>query len=248
MPETCEWQSKVRVDINYLRGVYHVQLQNPYTISDSIYFLGKETGGKRRLSVQHELWGMDARPPTLFEELNAAAGKCRDAGPGIPSADEIEAVRKTDMYSLWLDHLLIGAGTPAKGTQDGIGYAIDYTAGGGLKCFFAGDKAKSALIMTGWEGRYSEWEDRWLIEPGHLFELPREMRTATSRYDLGDVDPETGFIKKTRPEGRFFAWMTNGPELTGLRPVTINAAGDVSAVWNLDDKAVFVATRMVNRE
>jgi hypothetical protein len=249
MPPTFNGPGYRRVSSDYLAGGDPLpDLQDPYEISNLLCITGRDSFGCDRLSAQRELFGRRVRPPTLFEELNAAAM------PSRPLA-EYYGSSEAGLFSLWLDHLLIGKGTPAMGTQDGIRYVVDYGAEGGNGGFFRAYKARKDLILTNWEAHVIG--SLWVILPGRISELPCPLDARAFRYSPQDVDLETGFIGKSKKgltafgeqmDRTFPAWISAGPQrLEGLRPVTIEPGGDVNAVWNLDDRKTYLAARMVKR-
>lgn len=117
----------------------------------------------------------------------------------------------------------------------------------GGKCYFASDKAKIPIMITGWEYEKKGDGDKWIIVPNKMIEIPEDILEDVLLYDPQDANPDTGFIGKPCSTGHQIAWM-NCPQIKGMHPVTINMNGDVSAVWNLDDKEAYIATRKVMRE
>ncbi len=254
MPSTSTGPEYRKVSKDYLTGGKPAtDLENPYKISTKLFITGRETFGCDRLYAQREMFDrMRARPPTLFEELNAAA--MPRGGGNRPSRplSEYYGTDEAGLSSLWLDHLLMGKRTPAMGMQDGMRYAVDYDAVSGNGEFFSGDKARKDLVLSDWEAHKTG--SIWVIIPGKIHELPYPLNRQMFRYDPHDLDPETGFIMAPKAPteeigSTFPAWICigPGPRLQGLRPVTIEPGGDVNAVWNLDDSYRHILARMVKR-
>jgi len=225
-PEEVEAYTIVLVEKNYLTGAPE-DLSVPYVVSDGTLPMPVE-----RLAVQKGLQDDGFRPTNLFEELNYMASS-------------VDAGRAEGPYEIMLEPLLMGKGTPASGMQDGVCYVVDYNEGHG-KGFFKNDKAKSDLLLVRWDACY-KLKMGGIITPGLIFELPPELAEAMFRYGPGDVSPETGFVKRQNPDGEFYAWMSNGNRLEGLRPVTMSSEGDLNGVWNLGDCELHVVTRLAYR-